>query len=66
MIFAYILRVQKLYNINIWVYTPCGGGKVEFFKAVDYFDKNRKDVKILVWGNVQTEQCALIKNIETC
>ena len=25
--FAYILRIQKLYNINIWVYTPCGGGK---------------------------------------
>ena len=27
--FGYILRIQKLYNIKIWVYTPCGGGKVE-------------------------------------
>ena len=23
--FAYIIRIQKLYNINIWVYKPCGG-----------------------------------------
>ena len=27
--FAYILRIQKLYNINTRVYTLCGGGKVE-------------------------------------
>ena len=25
--FAYIIRIQKLYNINIWIYTPCGGVK---------------------------------------
>ena len=46
--FAYIMRIQKLYNIIIWVYTPCGGGKVELFKPVDDFDKDRKDVRILV------------------
>ena len=23
--FGYILRIQKLYNINIWIYTACGG-----------------------------------------
>ena len=27
--FAYIIRIQKLYNIKIWLYIPCGGGKVE-------------------------------------
>ena len=63
--FTYIIRIQKLYNSNIWVYTPCGGGKVELFKQVDDFNKDRKDVRILVWGNGQTEHCALIKNIET-
>ena len=47
--FGYILRVQKLYNINIWIYTPCDGGKVELFKPVDDFDKDRKGVRILVW-----------------
>ena len=26
---GYTLRIQKLYNINIWIYTPCGDGKVE-------------------------------------
>ena len=46
--FAYIIRIQKLYNISIWVYTPCGGGKVESFKPVDDFDKDRKDVRTLV------------------
>ena len=40
--FAYILRMQKLYNIDIWVYTPRGEGKVELFKPVDDFDKDRK------------------------
>ena len=30
--FAYIIRIRKLYKINIWVYTSCGGGKVELFK----------------------------------
>ena len=64
--FGYILRIQKLYNINIWLYTPCGGGKVELFKQVDDFNKDRKeDVRILVWSNGQIEHCALIKNIET-
>ena len=47
--FAYIIRIQKLYNTNTWVYTPCGGDKVELYKPVDDFDKDRKDVKILVW-----------------
>ena len=63
--FAYIMRIQKLYNINIWVYKPCGGGKVELFKPVDDFDKDRKDFSILVWRKELTEYCALIKNIET-
>ena len=63
--FAYIIRIQKLYNINIWVYTPCDAGKVELFKQVDDFNKDRKDVRILIWSNGQIEHCALIKNIET-
>ena len=63
--FAYIIRIQKLYNFNIWVYTPRGKGKVELFKPVDDFHKDRRDVRILVWGNGTTEDCALIKNIET-
>ena len=63
--FAYIRRIQKLYIFIIWVYTPCGGGKVELFKPMDGFDKNRKDVRILIWGKGLTEHCALIKNIET-
>ena len=54
-----------MYNINIWVYTTCGGGKVELFKPVDDFDKDRKGVRILVWGSGLTEHCALIKNVET-
>ena len=62
--FDYIL-IQKLYNINIVIYTPRGDGKVELLKSVDDFDKDRKDVRKLVWGNRQTEHCALIKNIET-
>ena len=40
-------------------------GKVELFKRVDGFNKDRKDVRILVWGNGQREHYALIKNIET-
>ena len=48
--FGYILRIQKLYNINIWVCTPGGGGKVELFKPVDDFDKDRKDVRIFFGG----------------
>ena len=35
------------------------------FKPVDDFDKDRKDLRILVWGDGTTEHCALIKNIET-
>ena len=35
----YIMRIQKLYNINIWIYTPCGDGKVELLKSVDDFIK---------------------------
>ena len=54
-----------MYNINIWVYTPRGNGKIELFKQVDDFKKDRKDVRILVWSNGQIEHCALIKNIET-
>ena len=54
-----------MYNINIWVYTPCGNGKIELFKQVEDFNKDRKDVRILVWSNGQIEHCALIKNIET-
>ena len=63
--FAYIIRIQKLYNNNFWAYTPCSGGKVELFKRVENFDKDREDVRILVWGDGTTEHCALIKNIET-
>ena len=62
---GYISRIQKLYHINNCVYTPCVRGKVELFKAVDDFDKDRKDVRILVWGDGTRENCALIKNIET-
>ena len=45
---AYIIRIQKLYNIKIWVYTYRGEGKVELFKPVDDFDEDRKDVRVLV------------------
>ena len=62
--FAYILRKQKLYNINIWIYIPRGYGKVESFKSVDDFVWDRKDVRILVWENAGVEPCALIKTIE--
>ena len=30
--FGYILRIHKFYNINNWLYTPCGGVKVEINK----------------------------------
>ena len=56
--FAYIIKIQKLYNI--WVYKPRGEGKVELFIPVDDFDKDGKDGRILVRGN----HCAVIKNIE--
>ena len=59
------MRIQKLYNINIWIYTPYGNGKVELLKQVDDFNKDRKDVRILVWENAGVEHCALIKDIET-
>ena len=38
-------------------YTP----PVELFKQVDDFNKDRKDVRILVLSNGQIEHCALIK-----
>ena len=63
--FGYILRIQKLHNIYIWIYTPCGDDKVELLKSVDDINNYRKDVRMLVWGDGQTENCALIKNIET-
>ena len=53
-----------MYNINIFVYTHCGEDKVELVKPVVDFDKDRKSVRILVWGNGLTEHCALIKTIE--
>ena len=59
--FGYILRIQKLYNIKIGLYTNCGGGEVELFKQVDDFHKGRKDVRLLVWSNGQIEHCALKK-----
>ena len=59
--FAFIKRIQQLYNINICVYTPCGGGKVELFKPVDDFDKDRKDVTILIWEIAGVVHCALFK-----
>ena len=40
--FAYIIRIQKWYNINIWVYTPCGVAKVELFTPVDDLIKIEK------------------------
>ena len=54
-----------MYNNNIWIYTPCGDGKVELFQPVNDLNKDRKDVRILVWENAEVEHCALIKNIET-
>ena len=48
--FAHIIRIQKLYNNNIWVYTPCVECRV-VFKPVNDFYKDRKYVRILVWGN---------------
>ena len=62
--FAYIIRIQKLYNINIWVYTHCCEGKVELFKPVDDSCKDKNDVRILVLENTGVEHC-VIKNIET-
>ena len=35
------------------------------FKTVDDFDKDRIDVRLLVWGDGTTEHSALIENIET-
>ena len=59
------MKTQKLYNISFWIYTPCDEGKVEMSKPVDDFNEDRRDVRILVWGNVLKEQCVLIKTIET-
>ena len=52
--FAYITRIQKSYNMNIWVYTPCGEGKKELFNPVDDFDKDRKDFRTFNWENAGT------------
>ena len=57
-----------MYNFKVWVYTPCGEGKVELFKPVNDFNKDMilvKDVRILVWANRLTELRALIKTRET-
>ena len=62
--FAYIIIIQKLYNSIIAVDTHCGRDKVVFFKPVDDFDEDGKDIRILVWENASIEHCALIKNIE--
>ena len=48
--FAYALRIQKLYNFKLWVYTPPGEVKLELFKPAPDFDKDRKDVRIIIWG----------------
>ena len=37
---AYLIRIQILYKINVWVYTACAEGKVEMF---------RKNVRVLAW-----------------
>ena len=35
--FAHVLRIQKLYNFNIWLYTPPGEVNVELFEpALDF------------------------------
>ena len=47
------------------VYTHCDEWKVEFFKPVDDFEKDRKDARILVWGNGLKVHSAPIENIET-
>ena len=49
-----------MYSTNICVNAPCGEGKVELSKPVDNFDKDRKDIRILIWRN----HCRLIKNVE--
>ena len=59
--FGYMLRKQKLYNTKIWVYTPCGDGKDELLHSVDDFNKDRKDVRILVCENGQTKHCARLR-----
>ena len=58
--FGYILRIQKLYNINFLIYTTCGDGKVELLKPADDFHKDRKDVRILVWEMVLLVRVRLI------
>ena len=62
--FASTIRIQKLYNIDIWIHTPFGEGKIELFKPVNDFDKDRKDVRVVVQENSGKKHCALIINIE--
>ena len=57
----YLTKIQNKYNINIWFYRPIpGSAKVELLEKCIDFVKDRKNVRILTWG----EHCALIKNIE--
>ena len=62
---AYVLRIQKLYIINIGVYTTCGDGKVELLKSVNVFNRDQRNVSVLVLKNDGVEHCALIKTTET-
>ena len=62
--FNYIIRIQNLYNTNIWLYTQCGNGKIELIKPATDFNKDRKDVRVLAWGDEHAEHCALISNIK--
>ena len=43
--FGYVIRIQKLYNINIWIHTDCGDGKIGLLRSVDDFNEDRKDKK---------------------
>ena len=53
--FCYIMKIQKLYNYNIWIYTTSGDGKLELLKTVDDVDKDRKDVRIIIWEKALVE-----------
>ena len=51
---AYITRKHKLHNHKIWLYTPCGNGRVELFKQPIDFGKHRRDVRMSVWEDEHT------------
>ena len=57
--FAHVIIIQKLNDIKIWLYTPCGDSGY-LLKPATSFDNNRKYVRILVWE----KHFALIKTIE--